>query len=152
MTRAVDVPVGFVIEKRALRCSWSAIARMAGVTEHDLRRHHDAAWTGGVVPVRAESPREMVRRALRRAGLDEESALIVARLWHANAGRVATESLTRGIIGGGGAYVAVVEARRRAATLGITFAPASGRGFALTPEGVVRVAHIADLRPEREAA
>lgn len=133
MTRIADVSAHFVAEKRAMRASWSAIARMTGCAEPELRRRFDPV---GLTPIAAPvpavglSPREKATRALEAAGLRREAALIVARLWLANGGVVASDVLARGVAGGGAAQDECKRVRDEArARLGLRFVD---RGFGLT--------------------
>jgi len=146
MTRSQDVDAGFVIRKRQSRASWGAIARMAGCAEVDLRRHHDPAWKAEdgphTRPVPPPLPRDVVRAALRGAGLTSDESLIIARLWLASGGRRTSQELAAGVAGGGAAQDACINAKRAALRLGITFAAGSA-GFALTAEGVNRLSDLA---------
>lgn len=146
MTRAQDVDMAFVAGKRALGASWSAIARMSGCSEADLRRHHDTGYVAAadVTPKRPDSPRDAVAKALRRAGVHPDSALILARLWQANGARLRSDDLARGIAGGGAAQAACQDAKRAGRRLGIGFVNAV-TGFALSGEGVVRISELAGL-------
>ena len=152
MTRAAMIDSRWVADKRAARVGWPSIARMAGVSEIDLRRAHDMTFVGeasAAFPRRAESPRELVRKALERAGLPNESAIVISRLWHANGARLQNDALARGIAGGGLATDVCREAKRRAEQLlGLRFVRGSGIGFQLSPESIVRVSDLACLPRE----
>lgn len=145
MTRAADVDAAWVAGKRAANVSWSAIARMAGCNEVDLRRIHQAGFVADT-PRRAAAPRDLAEAALREAGLHPDYARIVARLWHANGARVAAQDLCRGLAGGAAACNLVRDARAAAQRRGIAFEVGPGMGFALAPEGVARVSALAGLR------
>lgn len=147
MTRAQDVDAAWVAERRAARVSWFAIARMAGCNEVDLRRHHEAGFTGDT-PRQAASPRQKVEAAMRAAGLTADQARVIGRLWHANGARITAQDLCRGMIGGAGASVLASEAKAEAQRrCRIRFEVRAARtGFALTPEGVLRVSALAGLR------
>lgn len=145
MTRAQDVDGTFVADKRAMGASWGAIARMAGCSEVDLRREHDLGFkkvAADVIPRRAESPRDVVAKALRRAGATRDEATVLARLWMANGARCRSDDLARGIAGGGAAQDVCKEAKKTAKRLGIAFADGP-TGFALAAAGVVRISELA---------
>lgn len=144
MTRAQDVDGGFVASKRAMGASWGAIARMAGCSELDLRRAHDLGFKPAVdaMPRRAESPRDVVAKALRRAGATRDEAMVLARLWMANGARCRSDDLARGIAGGGAAQDVCKAAKQTAKRLGIAFADGP-TGFALSAAGVVRISELA---------
>lgn len=133
MTRVQDVDADFVLSKRALRASWGAIAQMTGCAELELRRRFDpVGLTPVVTPAAVASlpPREKAMRALEAAGLRRDAAVIVARLWQANGGVIASEVLARGVAGGGAAQDECKRARDEArARLGLRFVE---RGFGLT--------------------
>lgn len=145
MTRAQDVEAEWVASRRAARMGWAAIARMAGCSELDLRRHHDPLAPKADVAVRAESPRDRVCRALRRAGMRADEALIIARLWQANGARLKSHELARGVAGGGAAVSICREAKLAAMRLGVGFVNGAS-GFQLSGEGVGRVSELAGLR------
>lgn len=145
MTRAADVDVEFVLSKRRIGASWSAIARMAGCAEADLRRHFDptARALAPVVRPASLSPREQVEAWMKASGLDRDHARILSRLWHANGATMSSATLAQGIAGGGLARSVCLEARAAGRKrLGLTFAAS---GFALTAEDVVRVRDLAGL-------
>lgn len=142
MTRIDHVDADFVLRKRALRASWSAIAGMTGCSELELRRKFDASMP--VVPTVKPtlSPREKAERALVKAGLGKDAAAIVARLWHANGAVLPSAQLAQGIAGGGAARAVCVTAREVAkARLGLTF---RDKGFGLTPGDLVVVSRLAE--------
>ena len=144
MTRAQDVDGTFVASKRAMGASWGAIARMAGCSELDLRREHDFGFKPAVdvIPRRPESPRDVVAKALRRAGATRDEAMVLARLWMANGARCRSDDLARGIAGGGAAQDVCKGAKQAAKRLGIAFADGPS-GFALAAAGVVRISELA---------
>lgn len=142
MTRIDHVDADFVLRKRALRASWSAIAGMTGCSELELRRKFDASMP--VVPIvkPALSPREKAERALVKAGLGKDAAAIVARLWHANGAVLPSAQLAQGIAGGGAARAVCVTAREVAkARLGLTF---RDKGFGLTTGDLAVVSRLAE--------
>lgn len=144
MTRAQDVDAAFVASKRAIGAGWSAIARMTGCSELDLRRKHDVGYAvaADVMPRRAESPRDVVATALRRIGVGGDQAVVLARLWMANGARCRSEDLARGIAGGGAAQEICRDAKMTGRRLGIGFVD-GGIGFALTADGVERIGDLA---------
>lgn len=145
MTRAEDVGVAFIAEKRGLGASWGAIARMTGAPERDLRRLHDSGWIDPSLREAADpSPRDQVRAGLRRAGFAQQDAEILARLWHANGSRLPSKVLAAGIAGGGATYDAVRAAKITAEQRGVRFAN-TAQGFALAPEGVTAIATLAGV-------
>jgi hypothetical protein len=147
MTRVQDIDAGWVRDKRAANVSWSAIARMAGCSEHDLRKRLDAGFTPldltPSVPA-TMTPRDQVRAALKKRGLSDDHALVIARLWLANGARKRSTELTAGIAGGGAAQSVCAEAKRDARRIGVTFAPGP-MGLALTPEAVGLLSEMAGL-------
>lgn len=146
MTRAEDVGSGWVAGKRAANISWSAIARMAGCPEADLRRHHDPIYIGLDLSRGPDlcAPRDLVLAALKRLGLSKDEATIITRLFMANGARKRSVELAAGIVGGGAAYAACADAKRSARRLGITF-HTGPNGLALAPEGVARISELAGL-------
>jgi len=146
MTRAQDIAPEWVAQKRAANMGWATIARMAGCNEVDLRRAHEAGFVGAEVPRRTLAPRERVEAALRGAGLHSDFARIVARLWQANGARVLADELCRGLAGGAAACNLVRDARTAARKLDIAFEVRAGVGFALAPEGVIKVSELAGMR------
>lgn len=150
MTRAEDVDAHFVARKRAMGASWSAIARMAGCSEMDLRRRFDATANTTLPVARPLNPREQVERVLKARGMSADHAVILARLWHANGATVSGVELARGIIGGGAAQDVCKEARRVAKDrLGLTFGP---KGFALTAGDINRLNRMVAGVDDRRAA
>lgn len=145
MTRIDHVDADFVLRKRALRASWSAIAGMTGCSELELRRKFDAslpALTAMPAAKPALLPREKAERALVKAGLRTEAAAIVARMWHANGAILPSAQLAQGIAGGGGAREVCVAARDDAkARLGLTF---RDKGFGLTTGDLAAVSRLAE--------
>lgn len=142
MTRIDHVDADFVLRKRALRASWSAIAGMTGCSELELRRKFDASMPAVPTVKPALSPREKAERALVKAGLGKDAATIVARLWHANGAVLPSARLAQGIAGGGAARAVCVTAREVAkARLGLTF---RDKGFGLTPADLVVVSRLAE--------
>ncbi len=142
MTRIADVSAHFVAEKRAMRASWAAIARMTGCSGGALRRRFE---NGGLAmlddaPAPPLSVREKAELALQRAGLRRDASVIVARLWHAGGGVIGSEDLARGIVGGGAAQDECKAARAEAkARLGLTF---RDKGFGLTEGDLVAVSRL----------
>jgi hypothetical protein len=154
--RAQDVSAMFVAEKRRLNASWSAIARMAGVSETALRRHHDDTFGSGFVDaVRkdARSDREKVRDALVGRGLSFDQAVILSRMWIANGARKKSIDLAAGIGGGEAAGIAVRDALRVGKRLGLSQSSAgsstAGVGYALTAASVVALSKLAGLGQDR---
>lgn len=145
MTRIDHVDADFVLRKRALRASWSAIAGMTGCSELELRRKFDAtlpALTALPAAKPTLSPREKAERALVKAGLGKDAATIVARLWHANGAVLPSAQLAQGIAGGGAARAVCVTAREVArARLGLTF---RDKGFGLTTGDLTIVSRLAE--------
>ncbi|SPU55895.1 Uncharacterised protein [Brevundimonas vesicularis] len=142
MTRIDHVDADFVLRKRALRASWSAIAGMTGCSELELRRKFDASMPAVPIVKPALSPREKAERALVKAGLGKDAAAIVARLWHANGAVLPSAQLAQGIAGGGAARAVCVTAREVAkARLGLTFRE---KGFGLSPADLVVVSRLAE--------
>lgn len=145
MTRASDVDMDFVMRQRARRASWSAIARMAGCSEADLRRQFDPTATAMAMmrPVPPRTPREQVEAWMTAHGLDRDQARILARLWQANGKTLTSAELAQGIGGGGLARTLCLEARAAGRKrLGLAFA---AHGFAMTAEDVVSVRDRAGL-------
>jgi hypothetical protein len=150
MTRAADVDAGFVQSKLKMGAGWGAIARMAGCSEADLRRHHDpAAPTELLTLTRCApaSPRDQVARHLRGLGFGPDEATIAARLWFANGADVSSEDLARGIAGGGALTTVIRDARQRLTErLGIVPVRAKGRiGWRLNHADVVAIGRAAGL-------
>ncbi|WP_292045841.1 MULTISPECIES: hypothetical protein [unclassified Brevundimonas] len=143
MTRIADVSAHFVAEKRAMRASWSAIARMTGCSETALRRRFENGGVGmldGAAPASQLTVREKAELALQRAGLRRDAAVIVARLWHSGGGVIGSQDLARGVAGGGAAYDECKAARTEAKTrLGLTF---RDKGFGLTEGDLVAVSRL----------
>lgn len=151
MTRVEHVDELFVARHRANRAGWASIARMAGVSEGDLRRKFEAGfraadWPMSGRPAARPAPRETVRLGLIRAGFTDADALMLARLWQANGGRVLNQALTEGIAGGSASTDAAREMRRAAIAKGIAFEKPKASGFCLAAEGVVKVEVLAGLR------
>ena len=154
--RAQDVSALFVAEKRRLNASWAAIARMAGVSEADLRRHHDAAFGAGFVSAARKDPRsdrEKVRDALTGRGLTFDQAVILSRMWIADGSRKKSVDLAAGIGGGEAAGIAVRDALRAGKRLGLTQTTAgsstAGVGYALTGGSIVALSKLAGLGQDR---
>lgn len=143
--RAADVDIGWVAQRRAAKMSWSAIARMAGCAEADLRRYFDGSAGSVDWLSRAVSPRDTVRTALMAKGFTPDEALILARLWAANGRRCKSIELAAGITGGEAAREICAEAKRRAFNHGIRFEIGPG-GYALTPGGIQTIATLAGLK------
>jgi len=145
MTRAEDVSAAFVAEKRGMGAGWGAIARMTGAPERDLRRLHDGAWVDPCLRCEAQqTPRDLVRSGLCRAGFARQDAEILARLWHANGAKLPSKVLAAGIAGGGATYDVVRAAKILAEARGVRFAN-TAQGFALAPEGVEAIAALAGV-------
>lgn len=158
MTRASDVGAAYVARLRERNLSWSAIARMTGAPEIDLRRLYGglAVDLAATAPVDGATAAQRVRVALIAAGMDRPSAQIVTRLWRANGGRMTAAQLTQGLMvvtvdGGGDSDSArlwrVRQARNAAEALGIAFGHPS-RGCCLSPEGLAVLSRMAGLKPE----
>lgn len=145
MTRAADIDIGWVAQRRGANMSWAAIANMAGCSEADLRRHYDANAASAGWLRRAVNPRETVRTALRARGFTPDEALILARLWLANGARCKSAELAAGITGGEAAREICSEAKRRAFNQGVRFEIGPG-GYALTPGGIQTISGWAGLR------
>lgn len=151
MTRAADVDRGWIEQRLAANMSWSAIARMAGCSELDLKKHHDplavrADWTA-----RPLTPPEQVRHGLRRAGFGPDHAQILARLWAARTARCKSAALASGIAGGALAGDLCHEAKRCAFNKGVTF-ERGANGIALTLAGWRRLGELAGVSASGEAA
>ena len=114
MTRAADVDRGFVETKRKAGIGWSAISRMTGANEADLRRSFDPTVSAEILTMtaRAAAPGEVLEQHLKSIGFGADEALIVRRLWLANGACVGTSQLSRGVGGGAAGTMAVSEARR----------------------------------------
>ncbi|WP_438852637.1 hypothetical protein [Brevundimonas nasdae] len=142
MTRIEDVSAHYVAEKRRLNASWAAIARMTGCSETALRQRF--APSGDLRPAVGEarlmSPRLKAEKAMRAAGVSQASAVILARLWHANGARVTGVELTRGLDGvatvGEQVGAARVEGRR---LLQLEYPTGA---YALTADSVTRISHL----------
>lgn len=156
--RAQDVSASFVAEKRRLNASWSAIARMAGVSETSLREHHDPQWRRTIAvgaPVRKDprSDRERVRDVLIGRGLSFDQAVILSRMWMANGARRKTADLAQGMASGLDASNAVKDAIRVGKRLGLSQLVSGqqtpGSGFALTAASVVALSRLAGLGQDR---
>lgn len=148
MTRASDVDAGFVQAKLKMGAGWGAIARMAGCSEADLRRHHDPRASSELLTLtrrEAGSPCDRVERYLRALGFGPDEAIIAARLWFANGADVASEDLARGIAGGGATTEAIRETRRRLIErLGVTAVRSRGKiGWRMAAADVVRIGRAA---------
>lgn len=146
MTRVEDVSPLFVAQKRALNASWASVSRMTGASEVALRRRFEPGFTTAHPTFNpSTSPRETVRLALVKAGLNPDSAAIIAKLWQANGARMTPKDLIQGIAGTPLASHMVADAKRAAMRRGITFAPAQKGtgGQALTPEAVVMISELA---------
>lgn len=149
--RAADVDHGWGRARLDRQMSWSAIARMAGCSELDLRRYYDPAAVSADWTARPVSARETIQKGLRRAGFGPDHALILSRLWAARTGRCRSADLAAGIGGGEAAREICHEAKRNAFNRGVTFVQGSG-GFALTEDGVRRLAELAQQNYGRAAA
>jgi hypothetical protein len=145
MTRAADVDVNWLAGKLNAGFGWSAIARMAGCSEVDLRRLRDPAVAAADWMRRPANPREIVRDALVRRGFTGDEALILSRLWQGNGARIRSRDLAAGIVGGDAAREVCREAKRRAWEKGIEFAEGAG-GYALAPAGLLKISDWAGLR------
>ena len=145
MTRAQDVDTRWVVEKARAGFGWAAMARMAGCSELDLRRHHDPSAIAAEWTRRDANPRDKVRAAMLRHGFNRDESLILARLWMANGARCRSKDLAAGISGGEAARELCAETKRRAWNKGIRFEQGPG-GFALAPAGLLKISEMADIK------
>lgn len=148
MTRAQDVDTAWVADRMRARVPFSAMARMAGCNEVDLRRHHDLTAMTADWLQRPENPRETVRFALVQQGFSRDEALILARLWMSNGARCKSADLAAGIVGGEAARELCAEAKRRAWTKGIGFEQGPG-GYALSAQGIAKISKLAGFERGR---
>lgn len=145
MTRIADVSAHFVAEKRAMRASWSAIARMTGCSETALRRRFENGGAGmldAAAPV-AASPQDQARAGLMRRGCPPGEALVLARMWMANGARRHADDLARGLTLLTTAQGACRAAKAWATDQGVTFS----QGFVPTDAGVQRLSILAGMKP-----
>lgn len=149
MTRAQDVDCSFVEMKRSAGIGWSAISRMTGANEADLRRIFDPTVSAEILTMTARplSPGEIVERHLKALGFGADEALIVRRLWLANGSDVSNVDLARGIAGGGAMTDAIGGARRMLAVrTGIRAVRSVGKlGYRMDAADVVALSRAAGI-------
>ena len=147
MTRAEDVSVQFVTDKRAANASWGAIARMAGVPELSLRKRFDPTLSALLPTARPKDPRDLVASALIDGGAGPDEAAVIARIWLANGRPVVERDAVRGHTNGGDASEMMSDARTAARRQGVTIIR-KGSGFTLPPADIVKLSERAGIKPE----
>lgn len=149
MTRAEDVSVLFVAQKRSAGVSWAHLARMAGCSEAALRARHDPAAMKAAGGARETlTDRDRVVAALVENGMGSDEAAILARIWMSNGATVSERDAVRGHLNGGDTHELIGDVRRQALRLGVKILR-KGSGFAMPTESVVTLSKLARIGGRR---